>query len=206
MDWDYIFSKVKNLMTTIKISKKPIKEFEKYSVDILGTIFSENYHREGYCRSIKQSFDKDGYSRVFLRKNGKYHTKKVHRLVAQAFIDNPNNKPQINHLDGNKKNNSVVNLEWCTQGENEEHKYRVLKIKHPQKGKFGILNKSSKKVIQYTLENKFVKIWDCILDVKRNLKIDNSSIVKVCKLKYKSAGGFIWRYNKRIESGEYNGS
>lgn len=62
-----------------------------------------------------------GYLTVVLFKNGKRVRKRVHRLVAQAFISNPENKPQVNHKDGDKKNNNASNLEWVTSGENEKH-------------------------------------------------------------------------------------
>lgn len=73
----------------------------------------------------KPSIDKDGYKQVSLSKNGKYTTYKVHRLVALTFIPNPNNLPVINHIDGNKQNNRVDNLEWCTRSENDLHAYRL---------------------------------------------------------------------------------
>ena len=68
----------------------------------------------------------DGYSRIVLMKDGKKKRYMTHRLVALAFIPNPNNLPQVNHLDGNRHNNVVSNLEWCTQSENEIHAVHVL--------------------------------------------------------------------------------
>lgn len=73
----------------------------------------------------KPSIDKDGYKQVNLSKNGKCTTYKVHRLVALTFIPNPNNYPVINHIDGNKQNNKVDNLEWCTRSENDLHAFRL---------------------------------------------------------------------------------
>ena len=70
---------------------------------------------------LKQATDKDGYKRVRLYKNGKYKVYSVHRLVAQAFLDNPNNYPIINHKDEDKANNYYKNLEWCTQQYNTKY-------------------------------------------------------------------------------------
>lgn len=67
-----------------------------------------------------------GYERVVLSKNGETKRFQVHRLVAMTFIDNPKNKPQVNHIDGDKNNNNVSNLEWCTAQENEKHSFEVL--------------------------------------------------------------------------------
>lgn len=72
----------------------------------------------------------NGYLQAHLSKNGSYKTLLVHRIIAECFCPNPELKPQVNHIDGNKKNNSSNNLEWCTQSENERHKYDVLGVGH----------------------------------------------------------------------------
>ena len=73
---------------------------------------------------LKPGADKKGYLRVFLSVGSKKHTKKVHRLVAKTFIENPENLPQVNHKDCNKKNNNVLNLEWTTNLENMRHAFK----------------------------------------------------------------------------------
>lgn len=80
------------------------------------------------CRGIvlKQCIQNNGYCLVWLRKDGRTKALCVHRLVASAFLPNPANLEQINHKDGNKKNNAVNNLEWCSRSENQKHAYRVL--------------------------------------------------------------------------------
>jgi hypothetical protein len=80
-------------------------------------------------RILKQSIDSVGYLNVKLRKNGKITTYRVHRLVARAFIPNSDNKPCVNHLDGNKLNNNIENLEWCTYSRNTRHAIERLGAK-----------------------------------------------------------------------------
>ena len=135
-----------------------------------------------------------GYLAVNLSKNGKAKRFLVHRLVATAFIDNPKKLKQINHIDGNKNNNSINNLEWCTASENISHAFK-LGLNHQRPPiNYGKLNANSKKVAQFDLNMNLLKNWDCIMDVTRELKIDNSQICKCCKGIFKSAGGYIWRY------------
>ena len=103
---------------------KPCVGFEGlYEVSNLGNVRSLNYrNRIGFVHNLFLSASKQGYLTVHF-KNREY---KVHRLVATAFIPNPENKRCVNHLDGNKQNNNVTNLEWCTHSENTRHKFDVL--------------------------------------------------------------------------------
>jgi hypothetical protein len=101
-----------------------------YQVSSCGQIRSldhfDKYGRLKKGRILKQTKDKGDYLVVNLYRNGKLTKGKVHRLVALTFIPNPNNLPEVNHKDGNKSNNYLSNLEWCTSKENSDHKINVL--------------------------------------------------------------------------------
>lgn len=100
---------------------RPVKGFEGlYEVDVLGNVFNARSKKK-----LTPCEDKFGYMKLCLRKNGKAYQKKVHRIVAESFILNPLKKAQVNHIDGNKKNNCVWNLEWCTNSENMHHMYEM---------------------------------------------------------------------------------
>ena len=170
-----------------------------YQISNLGRVKSILYSKE----RILKKYDKDWYSRLTLVLNKNKITKKIHRLVALAFIPNPENKPHINHINWIKGDNRVENLEWCTRSENELHKYKVLwydnwmqKTWWPSKWKFWKDNHLGKKINQYTKEWEFIKTWWSIIDIERQMNILSRSIINVCKWKYwfKTAWWFIWEY------------
>ena len=99
-----------------------VKGYDLYYVLANGKIIS---HKHNEQKELKQANHK-GYKRVNLSKNNKRKQFFVHRLVAEAFIPNPENKPQVNHIDGNKENNNFSNLEWVTREEQEKHKREIL--------------------------------------------------------------------------------
>ena len=96
-----------------------IPNFESYQVSSWGRI------RNADGKLLLPEKSEKGYLKVRLCKHGKIFKKRVHRLVAEVFIDNPNDLPQVNHKDGNKENNSITNLEWVTDEENKEHAKRL---------------------------------------------------------------------------------
>ena len=156
---------------------------------------------------LKNHKDKDGYLIVVLCKEGKQKTFKVHRLVAQAFIPNPNNLPQVNHKDENKENNFVYinedgtadleksNLEWCTNEYNHNYGTRNKRMAEKQKGN----TRGSKPVIQIDKHtNEVINEWISASEAQRQLGIQSSSISQCCTNYpgHKSAGGYKWKYKE----------
>lgn len=125
------------------------------------------------------------YIYVTLCKNGKQKIKKIHRLVAEAFIDNPNNYLYINHKDENKKNNIVNNLEWCTKAYNNNYGTRNERMSK---------NKSKYKIIQKDKEGKIIKNWQNIWDLEHNTSYNKWVIRQCCKNKCKTVYGYKWEY------------
>ena len=170
---------------------------ELYQVSNLGRVKSL-YKKIGFYyrneKILSNCTQPNGYLAVNLGKNSIITRKSVHRLVAQAFIPNLENKPFINHKDGNKKNNCVDNLEWVTHSENVSHAYKIGLNNHKPPVKIGKDNHTSKSVLQFDSNMNFIKHWECIMSATKNLGIDNSSITKCCRNRLKTAGGFIWRY------------
>ena len=190
---------------------KDIKGYEGlYKVSNLGRVKSVhfNHSKKVTEKILKPIKDRDGYVDAFLYKNGKVKHFKMHRLVAEAFIPNPNNLPQINHIDENVNNNRVDNLEWCTVGYNINYGKRNEKVSNALKGRKrseeykknlskSISKSRGKKIICITTGEIFNTIK--LAEIKYN--IDHSSIIRYFKGKNKSAGKhpvtrepMVWRY------------
>ena len=183
---------------------KTIEGYEDYEVSNLGNVRSLNYRKTNKEKVLKPTLCR-GYEQVCLCKNKIKKMYKVHRLVAQAFIPNPNNLPQVNHKDENKANNMVwvnedgsidydkSNLEWCTASYNVNYGTSIERARQKMLGRFGKECKNSKPICQYTKDGDFVRKWDCSMDARRELGYKH---ISDCALgKRKTCGGYVWKYD-----------
>lgn len=171
-----------------------------YKVSNFGRILSLNYRNTGKADLMTPSDNGDGYLQVHLSKNGETKNCLVHRLIAETFLENPENKPEVNHKDENKKNNFVFlnedgtvnkeksNLEWKTPKENSNHGTRNERI-----AKANTNGKKSKKVLQFTLDGELIREWPSIMECARN-GFDQGAVWRCCNGKKPQYKGFKWCY------------
>lgn len=177
---------------------KPVIGYEKeYLISNLGRL--KSLPRQGNCKQKKirkTHLDKKGYEVCDLIKNKEYKHIRIHRLVAEAFIPNPKHYEQVNHKDGNKQNNKVENLEWCTNEQNYKHSienglrdiYKAINIMTKVK---------EKPVKQYTKDGIFLKTWNSEKEAKIYYNKKSAHIGDACKGKRKYAIGYIWKYENK---------
>ena len=152
---------------------KDIKGYEGlYAVTPEGEVYS--YKRKRFLVPYTVG---NGYLYVCLCKNGERKTCYVHRLVAEAYLPNPDNLPQVNHKDENKTNNCLQNLEWCDAKYNNNYGTRIEKIKKP--------------ILQYTLDGELVREWPSAIDVGKEVQ---GHICDCLKGRLKTSYGYKWFY------------
>lgn len=179
---------------------KDIEGYEGlYQVSSKGRIKSLNYNgskKEKILKCPKGHY----YKRVSLVKNGIKKTQTVHRLVASAFIPNPENKPCIDHINTDPMDNRVCNLRWVTHKENMnnpitlEHRPKGENHPKPNLGKFSKENPLSKPILQFDKNMNFIKRWDCFKDIERTLNLHHPNILKVIRGIRNHTGGYKWGY------------
>lgn len=187
---------------------KPVVGYEGlYEVSSYGRVRSldrmdeRDMYRKG--RILKSALNKNGYPSVSLWRDNHGKTHRVHRLVAEAFIPNPNNKPEIDHINTIKTDNTVflnedgsinyekTNLRWVTRSENNNNPLTLLKRGESKKGK----KYHIRPVLQYDKDGNFIREWDTITEAERTLNIAHK-IWDVCQGKRKTCGGYIWKYKR----------
>lgn len=177
--------------------------FEGYTICDDGTVFSHIFRNNqswivdrSRRKPVKPYKTSKGYLKVDIRSRSIF----LHRLVALAFIPNQENKPQINHINANKEDNSVQNLEWVTNQENHNHKLKnglnaSLKGKDCWLyGKTGKQHPCSKKVAQKDLNGNLVKIFESVSEAANSLNVHYSGISKCCNGHKKTAFGYKWEF------------
>lgn len=195
---------------------KDVDGFEgRYQISNFGNVKSLNYNNTGNPKNLVKRKNYSGYLWVNLHLYGTHKPKLVHRLVAEAFIPNPNQYSQINHKDENKGNNEVSNLEWCTQSYNAKYYLerhpgalnerlekarasrkprspkppKILKIKSTPK-----TSRFNQTIIQTTKDGEFVKEWENSNTIKHTTGWNASSIIRCCEGARKTAYGFKWHF------------
>lgn len=166
---------------------KDIKGYEGlYEVSNLGRVRSlRDNHGQARIRVLQQCKSSRGYLHLILCKNHKLKHYSVHRLVAEAFLPNPDGLPQINHIDECKTNNRVDNLEWC------DAKYNI----NYGSGRQRRVETQGKRVYQYAKSGAFVRSYASIHEAERQTGIHNGNISACCLGKRNSTGKYIWSFN-----------
>lgn len=165
---------------------KDIKNYEGiYKISNTGKVIrlskSNDKRYSNKSWELKPQMSKKGYYIFNLCKNGKSKIYLLHRLIAEHFIDNKNNYEVVNHKDGNKLNNSLDNLEWCSFKDNVKHAYK------------NELMKNCKKICQYDKKNNFIKKYYSINIASKETNVNQGNISMCVLGKRKTAGGYIWK-------------
>lgn len=169
---------------------KDIPGYEgRYQVSNLGRVKSLHYKRSNFARLLASVANRNGYCAVNLRdKDGRKKLVNIHRLVGAAFVPNADNKPQLNHINGNKKDNRAENLEWCTASENQSHSIKT-----------GLRETTA--VLQCSESGDVLNVWESVASAARSVGCTHMAIIRCCKGQIKSCKGYIWKYKEVVCNG-----
>lgn len=168
---------------------KDIKGYEGiYQVSNYGRV--KSLHNKFGNKELIMKLNKkyNGYYQVRLKNNGESKDVSIHRLVALHFIPNPENKPQVNHINEDKSDNRAENLEWCTSSYNNTYGTRIERVK----------SKVSKPVLQYDLNGNFIKEYLSLVEASKQNNFSAGNICNCCYGRYSQANGYIWKYKEVV--------
>lgn len=177
--------------------RKPIENYPNYEVDDRGRIYSLARWNRPYDLELSPSHNNKGYQWVSLYNEFGGRRRLIHRIVAKTFIPNPENKPEVNHIDGNKNNNSVDNLEWVTHLENVQD---AIRRGTAYQNISGFDNHRGKKIAQYDLNGNLLKIWPSSRRIEKDLGYAHGNIGRACKMENSKGYGFRWKYWEGVET------
>lgn len=153
---------------------------KQYFISNLG--FIKNKHN----KILKPYLSSGEYKYICIHEKKHTHHIRIHRIVAQAFIPNPQKLSCVNHKDGNKQNNCVKNLEWVNYSQNVKHGF--------ESGLYQVRKIKATRINQYDLQGNFIKTWDSMRKVEKQYNVSHTALRFCCLNKIKSCAGYIWRY------------
>lgn len=174
---------------------KEINGYPGYYASDTGEVWSV---KRGTLHRLTPTLNRKGYERVKLSVGGVSKTISVHQIIARTFIPNPDNKPQVNHKDENKRNNNVTNLEWCTCLENVRYGTGIARSANSRKGikvdNTKTANSHKIPILQLDKNGQVLKSWSSATDAGNELNLSSSHITSCCRGVRRTCGGYMWRY------------